>query len=753
VIDQIGTIVEVSNAYCALTGYTRGELINHRLAELEDPSIHDLAVFDCEAIERDGSVCFESRHRAKDGRILDVEISATYVTCNGGCFLVLVRNIGGRKQSEEALRKSEERYRAFVEQSSEGIWRIESEVPIPIETPIDQQVELFYKYGYLAECNSIMAQMYGFSSHEEIAGVRLEHLLPSHDPNNVSYLRSFIRSGYRLTDAESCERDRLGHDRYFLNNLIGIVEKGFLQRAWGTQRDITERKEVEQAIRRSEERYREMFEQDFTGCCIYTPSGRILVCNQAFARIFGFESASDALGCELGSLFPTARALDDFLSLVRTRRSLQNYETELCSRDGRTVYVVQNVIGTFDDSGQLIEVKSYLSDQSERKALEEQLRHSQKMEAVGRLAGGIAHDFNNLLTAITGYSELLLDRLDEVSPFRVDVEEIKRAGERAAALTRQLLTFSRRKVLKLKVMDLNLIVEEMDKLLRRLIGENLHLTTELDPLLGSVKADGAEIEQVLLNLAVNARDAMPQSGKITIQTANVEIDESFARGYPPIETGSYVVLTVSDTGVGMNKETQSQIFEPFFTTKPPGKGTGLGLSTVYGIVKQTGGHIDVESELGRGTTFRIYLPRVERAVEGSSHKAAGSNTATGSETILLVEDDDGVRGLIKAILTSVGYKVLEATNGFDALQISQTHKAPDLVITDLVMPKMNGRELIQHLGQLFSEIKVLYISGYTDEAVVSQGLERGASFLQKPFAPSHLAEKVRDILDREKSKS
>jgi signal transduction histidine kinase/CheY-like chemotaxis protein len=380
---------------------------------------------------------------------------------------------------------------------------------------------------------------------------------------------------------------------------------------------------------------------------------------------------------------------------------------------------------------------------------EEELRQSQKMEAVGRLAGGIAHDFNNLLTVITGYSQLLLGRRGSDAPDRVEIEEINTAGARAAALTRQLLAFSRRQVLQPKVLELNAVVGNMERMLRPLIGEDIALHTVLQPQLGRVLADPGQIEQVIMNLAVNARDAMPHGGRLTIETANVELNETYARRLLTITPGPHVLLAVSDTGCGMDAETQKRIFEPFFTTKERGKGTGLGLSTVYGIVKQSGGSIWVYSEPGRGTTFKIYLPRVEAPAESVEPDTARARPPTGTETILLVEDEAGVRSLGRAALQVYGYTVLEATDGDEAIRICDGRRdAIHLLVTDMVMPEMDGRTLAERLTARLPRMKVLYLSGYAGGAIVENGLlNTGAAFLPKPFTPLTLARKVREVLD------
>jgi CheY-like chemotaxis protein len=375
------------------------------------------------------------------------------------------------------------------------------------------------------------------------------------------------------------------------------------------------------------------------------------------------------------------------------------------------------------------------------------------MESIGALAGGVAHDFNNLLTVITGFSEILLGQLNANDPSRELVSEIRQAGDRAAALTRQLLAFSRKQLLAPKIIDLNLLLRETEKMLRRLIGEDIELETRLAAELGCVRADPGQLEQALLNLVVNARDAMPTGGHLTIATSNVELQSPFSRQHPEAPSGPFVMLVVSDTGCGMAEAVRAQIFEPFFTTKEIGKGTGLGLATVYGIVKQSGGHIEVHSEVGRGTVFQIYLPRVPDA-ERPRHSLGGPTTLDqGSETILLVEDEASVRVTARHVLSASGYAVLEAADGEAALQICQQHaEAIHLLLTDVVMPKMGGRQLADLLQPLRPDMKVLFLSGYTDDALVRHGVQEShMAFLQKPFTPAALARKVREVLDQQRS--
>jgi two-component system cell cycle sensor histidine kinase/response regulator CckA len=388
--------------------------------------------------------------------------------------------------------------------------------------------------------------------------------------------------------------------------------------------------------------------------------------------------------------------------------------------------------------------------EKEREALQEQLRQSQKMEAIGRLAGGVAHDFNNLLTVIKGYSQLSLAEMKQGDPFRENIEEIKKSADRASDLTRQLLAFSRRQIMEMKVIDLNTVLNNLDKMLRRVIGEDIELVTVLGEDLGQVKTDPGQIEQVIMNLSVNARDAMRKGGKLTLETANVELDEKYARGHIAVKPGPYVMLSVSDTGVGMSPEVRDRVFEPFFTTKEKGKGTGLGLSTVYGIVKQSGGNIWVYSEPGKGTTFKIYLPRVDEPLEEIKEKVVKDDLPRGNETVLIVEDEEDVLKLAGRILSRQGYKVLEATSGNDALEVCREEKQPiHLILTDVVMPQMSGRELIEKCREVRQDFKAVYMSGYTNNAITHHGvLEKGMNYIQKPFTVDGLARKVREVLDK-----
>ncbi len=479
--------------------------------------------------------------------------------------------------------------------------------------------------------------------------------------------------------------------------------------------------------------------------------GRPLYLNAAGRKMLGIGQDEDLSGLRVQDLHAEwARPLVLEKGLpTAVREGVWSGETALLSRDGREIPVSQVIIAHKAPDGSVEFFSTIARDITERRNLEAQFRHAQKMEAVGRLAGGVAHDFNNMLTVINGYAEMFLRRMKPDDPSKPEIEAIRQAGERAASLTQQLLAFSRRQVVAPQVLSLNAVVSRTDKMLRRLIGEDVDLVTILAPALGPVRVDPGQMEQVIMNLAVNARDAMPKGGKLTIETGNVLIDESYAREHVvAVPPGPYVMLAVSDTGCGMDAETRSHVFEPFFTTKGQGKGTGLGLSTVYGIVKQNEGYIWVYSEPGRGTTFKIYFPRTAEtsgAVAGRDEPALEEG---GGETILLVEDDPAVRAFSARSLRGHGYTVLEAKDGEGALSLCDEHEGPiHLMVTDVVMPGMSGPDLAQRLALVCPKVKVLYVSGYTDNAIVHHGvLDAGIAFLQKPFSAGGLLRKVRETL-------
>jgi PAS domain S-box-containing protein len=516
---------------------------------------------------------------------------------------------------------------------------------------------------------------------------------------------------------------------------------------------VTNLKQSEKALLQSEQRYRLLFDRNLAGLFHSTLDGRILDCNESFARMFGYASREEVLAPQGGAheFYAGPSERESFTSELLKRKVLTNLEMCFRCKDGSRVWVLENATLLDGDSDCPPLIEGTVVDITERKRLEEQSRQAQKMEAIGRLAGGVAHDFNNLLTIISGNSELLLDRIDPAKPPHKNASQIKKAADQASDLVRQLLAFSRMQVLQPSVLDLNRILSETVKMLPRLLREDIEVVLVPGASLGLVKADQNQIDQIILNLAVNARDAMPQGGKLTIQTANADLDESHARLHSPVKPGKYVTLAVTDTGMGMDAETQAHIFEPFFTTKEPGNGTGLGLATVYGIVKQSGGWIWVFSEVGRGTTVKIYLPRIEQPVAAGIASASRASCPGGTETILFVEDQEGIRNLARPFLEDIGYKVLEAGDGEAALKIAKQYKGEiHLLLTDVVMPKMGGHALAKRMAVLRPDVRVLYISGYAEYAPDKDSHD-GAFRLQKPFAMDTLARKVREVLNAKQS--
>jgi PAS domain S-box-containing protein len=512
---------------------------------------------------------------------------------------------------------------------------------------------------------------------------------------------------------------------------------------------------TQERLRRSESNFRSLVMNAPYGICRCNALGTLQDANPAMVAMFGYASAAELTGRHLGSLYADAQQWFQTADYFHARKEFNNLITECVRKDGAAI--VARISGRSianGKEGSTFEI--FMEDITETRMLELQLRQAQKMEAIGRLAGGIAHDFNNLLMVISGYSEFLLERVGPDVRLRGPAQEIANATQRATALTRQLLAFSRKQMLAPKVLDLNEVVAENLKMLTRMIGEDIDLVMVPSPVLGAVRADPGQIDQVIMNLTVNARDAMPQGGKLTIETANVTLDENFARTHAPLTAGNYVMLAISDTGVGMDNETQSRIFEPFFTTKGA-KGTGLGLSTVYGIVKQSGAFIFVDSQPRRGTAFRAYFPRVDaREDAAAASESLGLPRAKrGQETILLVEDEANLRRMARQYLETQGYKILEAEDAAAALQIVDGHKGSlDLLLTDVIMPGLNGRELATHVSNQLPNVRVLYMSGYAENAIGHDGtLDAGINLLQKPFSLPALRDRVREVLDSEPTPS
>jgi len=644
--------------------------------------------------------------------------------------------------AKEALRASEERYGSVVAALAEGIVFMDAD-------------------GRLQASNASAERILGLTA-EQIGGRttfdprwRAVHEDGSPFPGDTHPITVSLRTGQPCSNVIMGVHKPSGELTWISVNSQPLFRRGERKpyAAVASFFDITDRKRAEDALRATQARLRDVLAS--STAVVYATK----LTAEGYAPSWVSENVTRVLGYALpealhpkwwvNHLHPAdrSRVLAEISTLLRKGELTLEYQFQ--AKNGAYRWVHDEARLLRDPTGLPVEVFGAWLDITERKQLEQQFQQAQKMEAVGRLAGGVAHDFNNLLTAILGSADLVLDDLKPNAPEREEIQEIRRAALRAADLTRQLLAFSRQQVISPTVLNPNAVVANMDKLLRRLLGEDVDLRTVLTPEPGAIKADPSQLEQVVVNLAVNARDAMPGGGKLTIETQNVDLDEEYAGGHVSAQPGSYVMLAVSDTGSGMDAVTQARIFEPFFTTKEKGKGTGLGLATVYGIVKQSGGWIWVYSEPGHGTTFKIYLPRVTEAAAPAAPSPVLPISVRGSETVLLVEDDEMIRALVQKVLKANGYTTLVAESGPAALRLAGQHDGRiHLLMTDVVMPGMNGREVAERLAPAHAGIEVLYLSGYTDDAIVHHGvLEPGIAFLQKPFTPAVLVRKVREVLD------
>jgi two-component system, cell cycle sensor histidine kinase and response regulator CckA len=641
--------------------------------------------------------------------------------------LSVCRDVTGRKRAEDERRASEARFRIFVDHASDAFFLHAAD-----GTVLDANRQACASLGYTRD------ELIGMSPYAFDADIRRGDL---------------DQFGARLAGNEVLTFDT--HHRRKDGTVFPVEVR--IRPFWedgqrfavSLVQDITDRKRAERALVESHNLLNAVVEGTADAVFVKDLDGRYRMINSAGARFLG-RTAAEVTGKTDRELF-TPETVENVLAsdrqVLTTGQSQRFEETATAAGVTRTYLATKGV--QRDARGQAVGLIGIAHDVTELKRLEEQFRQAQKMEAVGRLAGGVAHDFNNLLTVINGCSELVFDSLPPDDPNRELLAEVRRSGERAAGLTRQLLAFSRKQVLQPQAVNLNVLLDDLLKLLGRLIGADVELALVPDPALGLAKADPGQFEQAVINLAVNARDAMPNGGRLTIETRNVELDDGFAERTPEVKSGRYVLVTVTDTGHGMDGVTRAQIFEPFFTTKGLGEGTGLGLAMVYGFVKQSGGHVEVDSEPGRGTTFRVYLPRAAEAAPAARSSPNLLKMPRGTETVLLVEDEDAVRALARMILQSSGYTVLEAEDGQEAVSVAEQYPARiHLLLTDLVMPRMSGRQLADVLAKARPGLRILFMSGYTAEAVVGPGEpEAGVAFLHKPFSPIGLARKVREVLD------
>ncbi len=666
-----------------------------------------------------------------------------------------------RKRAEEALKQSKDRYRAFVEQSTEGIWRFDSDFPISTFLPEDEQIKLFFKHFYLAECNDAMAQMYGYLKASEIIGTKLGDMLIPDEPRNLEIFTNFIRSGYRLTQAESRELDRFGNPKIFLNNFVGIIENNSVKGWWGTQIDVSENRRAEEMLRDSEEKFRTLFEES-QDCIIFsTVDGKLLDVNPASVELFGYSTKEELLGigsvCELYSN-PDDREI--FRNYLTQHRLLHDLEVIIKRKNGEKKVVLESASTVLDVAGNIVGYRAFLRDITERKKLEEQLRQAQKMESIGTLAGGIAHDFNNILGIILGYTSLLESGISDPQRAAQCTDTIKKAVKRGADLVRQLLTFARKDEPLFSTIDVNELVLELTRMLKQTFPKNISIENMLHENLPSIIADSSQLHIALLNLCVNARDAIAAVSKIDdmaeeriiISTGLMNIAETQQK-FSDATASGYIFISITDTGVGMDEETRNRMFEPFFTTKELGKGTGLGLSVVYGVVNSHNGFVEVNSSLGVGSTFTLYFPLAE--IETNEDRGKEDRivlTPGASETILIVEDEEMLANLLAAIFEDHGYKVLIAKDGQEGIEIFRLNKDDiNLVLSDMGLPRLGGFEMFMKMKEVKANVAAILASGYFDPNLKKELLDAGAKdFIQKPYMPEKILQRIREILDEQR---
>jgi len=735
-VQRHGKIIFANRAYAAMLGAPSvDELLGRHPIDFVYPDDREIVkermqkLYNLEPLTRG-----ENRMLRFDGEAVTVEVVGRPVNFQGApATLILFRDIGERRQAEQELRRSEANLAAAQQIAHIGSFEFDlNYAGDPNETPLRWSDEAFRIYGY--EPGGI-----------EVTRATFLRALHPMDRDRIRQsvaeaMRERKSFGYDYRIIRPDGTERVAHGEF---NIVCDEKTGAPIRAVGTVQDITERKEAEN-------RFYKAFHLSPEPTVIVTKKeGRYIDVNESFLRITGHrrEETIGRTSMEL-KMFKNPEDRFRLIDQMKETGYFRDVEANFYTKSGE-LRVGLHSADYLEIGGQKC-IIAVLKDITERKLLEQRLRQAQKMEAIGQFSGGIAHDFNNMLGVIIGYCEILEERLPQGDPLRKECGQIKKAGQSAASLTRQLLAFSRQQMLELRVLSLNTVAADTEKMLRRLIGENIELITKLSPGLGQIKADEGQIQQVILNLAVNARDAMPDGGKLVIETRNTELDEGYAVRHPPTVPGSYVLLTMTDTGHGIDAQTQAHIFEPFFTTKEIGKGTGLGLATVYGVIKQSGGYIWVYSEPGLGSTFKIYLPRVAEAAQRNQPAHFADGALRGSKTILVVEDEEPLRTLTRMLLEESGYTVLEANGGSQATEIASRHLGPiHLLLTDMVMPGINGRAIAQKLMPMHPEMAVIYMSGYM--GFTARGvLDSEANFLSKPVTRDDLLRKVHEVLSLQK---
>ncbi len=736
ITDPAGTILWVNPAFTATTGYEPEEVIGRNPRILKSGE-HTRQFYQglWNTIQTGRVWQGEMVNRHKDGHLFSEEMTIAPVRSREGAvthFVAIKQDVTAHNEAREALRRNEQRFRRLVENIGDGILSVDAEGQIQYASESACKVS-----GYPQQ-QVVGRNIFQFVHEEDLAQV--QNLFK----RSVSEPDSTVQWGSRL-------RHRDGSWRYFEGTTSNRLADPDIAALVISFRDSTARQQTENALIRAEAKYRAIFENAALGIYLSAPRAQYLSMNPALASIYGFQTPEDAIqhSAEITSLYVDPETSEEFRRTLVKDGVVRNFEYEVCLRDGTRRWLLENARAVYGDQGDLLYYEGVVQDVTERKSLESQLRQAQKLDAVGRLAGGVAHDFNNMLGVILGYGDIMRTQLPSEHPALKSADEMQKAARRAANLTRQLLAFSRKQILQPQVLNLNSLIDELSKMLRRLIGEDIELVFRPGENIARVKADPGQLEQVIMNLAVNARDAMPRGGRLSIETINVAVDEKLARQRSPMRPGFYVLLSVTDTGSGMNAEVLSHIFEPFFTTKEQGKGTGLGLSIVYGIVKQSGGYVWVDSEPNRGSTFQIYLPPTTEAQAILTLPDARHAPTGGTETILLVEDDAALREMVRMVLTSAGYRILEACNGTEALSLlREIHEPVHLLMTDIIMPGMNGWELSQSASVGRPGIRTLFMTGFGVE-LNTFGIEIGPDvmLIAKPFSSESLFRKVRETLD------
>jgi PAS domain S-box-containing protein len=732
----------VNNAAVRHYGYSLSEFLSMTVQDIRPPE--ELPHF-LKTVGRDSGETFSQlwKHRKKDGTVIEVEISSQPIVFGAvNARLVLAHDVTAQRRAEAQLREHKEQLQLLLDSTAEGILGVDQE-------------------GNYTLSNPACLRLLGYDSADALRGKNLHRLVHhtkadgSPYPEDECPILKSLRQGvpFQLADEVFWRRDGTSfpveywsHPLYHERRVIGGVVTFF---------DITQRKQSEETLRRSEEQYRSIIEGAPYGIFRLDKDGRLVMANPAFVTMLGYESRERVLELNaITDIFLDSTEYNSAISAFETGGTSTRYDTRWKRNDGTTITVRLAGRQLTNQHGHSAGFEVFVEDITERTMLQKQFEHAQRMEAIGRLAGGVAHDFNNLLMIISSYAQLLEDSPGDPEMVAQYARQVRETASRAAGVTRQLLAFSRKQVLDPTTLDLNSVVVDLSKMLRRLLGEDVEVVTVLGPSLGKVRADRGQIEQVIMNLAVNARDAMPKGGHLTIETNNVELDIQYSQRYAAdVPPGNYVMLAVSDTGTGMDSETQSHIFEPFFTTKDAGKGTGLGLATIYGIVKQSRGFIWVYSELDKGTTFKIYLPRTDVPAETEQGSRATRIAPGGSETILLAEDELVLRLVSRVYLESKGYAILEAGNATEALKICKSYEREiQVLITDMVMPGLSGIELAKAALELRPKLSVILVSGYADRASNDDARTIGASFLQKPYSLDALARLVRARIDEPRRK-